>query len=98
MNGRRRCRFGIFQLGGRNTPCKQRQDRADNVLRIDGHIMSECITDAFKKGISARQLVGVRMPAFVVEAAQQQWQLGAEVDRLVTVEAIPQGVQGCEQR
>jgi hypothetical protein len=43
MNGRRRCRFGIFQLGGWHTPCELRHDRASNLLGINNHVVLEAV-------------------------------------------------------
>ena len=57
MNGRRRCRIGIFQLGGWHTPCELRHDRASNLLGINNHVVLEAVADARQERASAHWLV-----------------------------------------
>jgi len=71
MNGRRRCRFGIFQLGGWHTRCELCHDGASNLLRINGDVVLEAVADARQERISAHWLVRTWVPALIVETAQQ---------------------------
>ena len=75
MNGRRRCRFGIFRLGSRHTFSKLRHDGASNLLRINSDVVLEAVADARQERISAHWLVRTWVPALVVETAQQGRQL-----------------------
>ena len=85
MNGRRRCRFGIFQLGGWHTRCELCHDGASNPLRINSYVVLEAVAGARQERISAHWLVRTWVPALVVETAQQ----GRQLRTNVTAEAVP---------
>ena len=77
---------------------KERKYGAGNLLRVHGRITVYTVVNPLKKCIAALgRPVCAGMPALIVEAAEQCWQMRSDVHSRVTRQTVTQGVQCREQ-
>src|SRR5512140_2457947 len=98
MQRLRRRGLGVLEFRRRQARCKRGEHRAGGIFDIDAGVAMDAIMNALKEGAAAlRCQMGIRMPAFIVQPAQQYRQLRADIYGLVSRKNVAQRMHGCQQ-
>ena len=90
--------LGVLKFPGGQTRCKGGEHHTSGFFYIDAGVAMDAIMNTLKKGASTLGCqVSAWMPSFIIEPAQQWWQLRSDVYCLISRKAVAQRMQGCQQ-
>ena len=90
--------LGVLKFPGGQTRCKCGEYHASGFFYIDAGVAMDAIMNTLKKGASTLGCqVSAWMPSFIIEPAQQWWQLRSDVYCFISRKAVAQRMQGCQQ-